>query len=101
MTPYEERENDAPEWEIEDEKIPDSLQKKWKDEEKEGLRAGVCRSCGYTFTKEDLSCRHCGAPTEMPDGAIVSLKNFLFKSPLGILLLVLIIASIICFLVIR
>lgn len=96
-----EEDDEIPEWELQEEKIPASLEKRWRDEEKEGLRAGVCRSCGWTFTKEDLSCRHCGAPTEMPEGFLIALKRFFLKNPAGILLLAFIFASIILLLVVR
>ena len=96
----EEREDDAPDWEIrEEEKIPDSLEKKWRQEEKEGLRAGVCRSCGWPFTKEDLSCRHCGVPTEMPEGAFLSFKHWLFKTPLGIMTFIIIFIGVLVYLI--
>ncbi len=92
--------DDRPEWdEIEDEEIPESLAKKWSDEEKKGLRAGVCRNCGWPFTKEDLSCRHCEAPTEISDGVLVSLNRFFFKTPLGILTFLFILIGLIFFLV--
>ena len=87
---YEERENDIPEWEFEEEKIPDSLQKKWQREEREGVRAGVCKGCGWPFTKEDLSCRHCGQPTEISDGALVLLRRWFFKTWPGWLALIII-----------
>ncbi len=95
----EEHEEDRPEWEIEDEKVPPSLEKKWEQEEKEGLKAGVCRSCGRPFTKEDLSCRHCEAPVEMTDGVIVSLRRWFFKTPLGILMLIFIFMGLFFYLV--
>ena len=96
---HEELESDTPDWEIEDEKIPDSLEKKWQQEEKEGLKAGVCRSCGWAFTKEDLSCRHCGVLTELSEGALISFKRWLFKTPLGIMTLIIILVSIIIYLI--
>ena len=33
---HEEQEDDRPDWEIEEEKVPDSLEKKWQREEREG-----------------------------------------------------------------
>lgn len=98
---YEEREDETPEWEIEDEKIPESLEKKWLQEEQQGLKAGVCRSCGYPFTQAELSCRHCGTPTEITEGVFASLRRFFFKTPLGILTLIIIFVAIVLFLVVR
>ena len=95
---FEEEEDERPEWEIEDEKIPASLEKRWKAEEAEGMKAGVC-TCGYPFTKEDLSCKHCGKPVELSEGAVISLKRWLFHSPMGVIALIIILTSIIAFLV--
>ena len=91
MTEYEERESDIPEWEQEEEKIPESLQKKWQREKFEGLRAGVCKACGWPYTKEDLSCRHCEQPTEISDGVFVSLRRWFIKTWLGLLVFALIV----------
>ena len=99
MTLYEERESDIPEWEEEEEKIPESLQKKWQKEELEGMKAGVCADCGWPFTKMDLSCRHCGKSTEISDGALVSLRRWFFKTWPGLLVFVVILLGIIAFLV--
>jgi hypothetical protein len=92
-------EDDIPDWEIEDEKIPERLEDKWKKDEEKGLRAGVCRACGWVFTQDELSCAHCGARTEMGAGALVSLKQWLFKTPLGILAVLLIFISLLIYLV--
>ena len=92
-----EREDDTPEWEIEDEKIPPSLEQKWKKKEVAGVRAGVCE-CGYPFTEDELSCKHCGAPIELTEGALISLKNWFFKTPLGIMTLIMIVGALIAFL---
>ena len=59
----------------------------------------MCRVCGWPFTKEDLSCRHCEAPVEMTEGAIVSLRRWFFKTPMGILMLVLIFTGLLYYLV--
>ena len=99
MTHYEEHESDIPEWEEEEEKIPDSLQKKWQREELEGLKAGICAGCGWPYTKADLSCRHCGKPTEISDGTLVSLRRWFFKTWPGLLALTVILAAIFLFLV--
>lgn len=99
MTPYEEHESDIPEWEQAEEKIPDSLQKKWQREESEGLRAGICTGCGWPYTKADLSCRHCGKATEISDGTLVWLRRWFFKTWSGLLVLTVILAAIFLFLV--
>ena len=91
MNPYEERENDIPEWEQQGEKIPESLQKKWQKEESVGLRAEVCKTCGWPYTKEDLSCRHCGKPTEISDGVLVSIRRWFVKTWFGIFVFIIII----------
>ena len=93
-----EEDEEIPDWEIEEEKIPPSLEKRWQEEEKKGLRAGVCR-CGYPFTKDELSCAHCGASVEMAEGVFASLKRTLLHTPLGILLLILILFAMITYLV--
>ena len=95
---YEERESDQPDWEIEDEKIPDSLKKKWEKEEKEGIRAGVCASCGCPFTQEDLSCRHCGASTDIPGASPKTLRKWFANTRTGFLVSLVIVISIILFL---
>ena len=99
MPPYDEQQDDRPEWEIEDEKIPPSLDKKWKEEERQGLKAGVCDSCRYPFTKDQLTCNHCGKSVEMAEGVLIGLKNWLIKKPLGLLFFILILLGIIGFLV--
>lgn len=63
-----EEEDPTPEWEVKDEEIPPSLQKKWNDYVRKGMKAGICRSCGQLFTENDLSCPHCGAPIQKSPG---------------------------------
>ena len=92
-------EDEIPEWEAEEEKIPERLEKKWQKDEQKGIKAGVCRVCGWPFTQDELSCAHCGARTEMGEGALVALHRFLFKTPLGILLFVIILAGLVFYLV--
>ena len=94
---HEERENDVPEWEVKEEEIPESLKKKWQKEEIEGIRAGVCAVCGWPYTKVDLSCRHCGKPTEISAGVLVGLRRWFFKTWLGILALIFILLGIFIF----
>ena len=96
---YEERESDIPEWEEKEEEIPESLKKKWQQDEIEGIKAGICSACGWPYTKADLSCRHCGKPTDISDGVFVSLKRWFFKTWPGFLLLVLILLGIFLYLV--
>jgi len=77
--------NDTPDWEeAPEEEVPPSLHHKWEDDQKKGLRAGVCPSCSFPFTEEDLSCRHCGRPTQIQSGLISSLSHWLLKTPWGI-----------------
>ena len=64
MPPYDEQQDDRPEWEIEDEKIPPSLDKKWKEEERQavillpgGARKGSIFACQL---QEKLSGPACG-----------------------------------------
>ena len=85
--------------EPEEEKIPERLEDKWKKDEEKGLQAGVCRSCGWVFTQDELSCSHCGASTEMGKGVLVSLKHWFFKTPLGILTGIFLFISLIFYLV--
>ena len=90
----EEREDDRPEWEIPEEKIPPSLQKKWDKEEGEGLKGGVCKSCGYPFTGDDLTCLHCGELAEIPKGVFTNLRDWCFKTPMGILIIIITILTV-------
>ena len=90
----EERDSDLPEWESpEPEKVPPSLQRKWKEDQKKGLRAGVCRHCGVPYIEEDLSCGHCGQPVEDNEGWAPALTRFLTSSPWGIVTAVLLILA--------
>lgn len=96
---YEERESDKPDWEIEEEKIPESLRRKWQKEEEKGLRAGVCPSCGNPFTQEDLSCRHCGARANLPQAPPHTLRKWFLGTPIGIVLFLIILSAIVIYLV--
>lgn len=80
------------EWEDEED-IPAGLAKKWEADERKGLKAGVCKSCGYAFDQDQLSCPHCETPIEIKEGVLPRLKYFFTKTSLGILLLVLIFAA--------
>ena len=95
-----EEEDETFEWRDQDDDthVPTGLKEKWRRDEAVGLRAGVCRSCGFPFTQEDLSCRHCDAPIEIPHGTIDSLKHWFFRTPMGILALVGILASLLIYL---
>ena len=92
-------EEDISEGALQDEKIPEGLKEKWRKDEKKGLKAGLCRSCGWPFTQDEISCRHCGQGTEMSEGALVSLRRWFFKTPLGIMTFILIFVGIIIYLV--
>ncbi|OIO39466.1 MAG: hypothetical protein COT00_01565 [Candidatus Omnitrophica bacterium CG07_land_8_20_14_0_80_50_8] len=94
---YEERESDVPDWETKEVEIPESLKKKWREEEAEGIRAGVCTACGWPYTKMDLSCRHCGKPTEISGGVLVGLRRWFFKTRIGLLALIFILLGIFLF----
>ena len=96
---FEERESEIPEWEQKDEEIPESLKKKWDSEEAGGIRAGVCKDCGWVYTKDDLLCRHCGKPADLTDGVLVSLRRWFFKTWFGMMVLVLILSGIFLYLV--
>ncbi|GEM_PF-1259270 len=97
MTPDDDEPKD---WEpVEEEKIPESLQRRWNDYVKEGLRAGVCRSCGHLFTEDDLSCPACGTWTDIPrHGVVVGLWKFLTATPWGFVTLLLIITAVAAYL---
>lgn len=94
-----EEEDDIPEWEIEPEKVSDSLKEKWRKREEKGLRAALCPACRKAFTTEDLVCPHCGAPVEIPSARDKTLRNWLLKSWLGLSTFLLILASVILYLV--
>ena len=91
-------EDEIPEWEAEEEEIPERLEKKWQKDEQKGIKAGVCRVCGWPFTQDELSCAHCGARTDMGEGVLAAFHRWLFKTPLGILTLTVIFASVAAFL---
>jgi hypothetical protein len=85
---------DLPDWvSLPDVPIPPALDKKWRAQEKTGLRASVCRECGFPFTQEELSCLHCGTVTEIPSGVFYSLKRWFLGRPLGIIVLCVILAA--------
>lgn len=90
---------DLPDWEsLPEVPIPPALDKKWRNQEKAGLRASVCRKCGFPFSQEELSCLHCGALTEFPSGVFCSLKRWFLGHPFGIIVLCLILAALAAFL---
>ncbi len=91
--------DDAPGQDLEEEKIPERLEKKWQQQEKKGLRAGVCKFCGWAFSQDEIRCKHCEAPTDMSEGVLVSLKKWFFHTPLGVMMLILIFAGLIFYLV--
>ena len=83
----------------EEEEIPGSLAKKWEEDERKGLRAGVCAHCGYTFGQDALSCPHCETPVEIKEGVFPSLKHFFTQTPMGITLFIVIFLAIFLILV--
>ena len=94
----EERDDETPDWEVKEQQVPESLRQKWEKQEKAGIRAGVCRDCGYPFTKDDLSCIHCGARTNLTDGLLISMNNWFFKTPMGIISLILFFVALLVYL---
>jgi predicted amidophosphoribosyltransferase len=78
-----------------EEEIPPALQKKWQDMEKHGLKAGVCPSCGWPFTQDELTCRHCEKAVEVHEPILASTAHWLFKTPWGIITLVILLLSVI------
>ena len=95
------QEDDIPDWLEPEEDIPPGLEKKWQQKEKEGVKAGVCKKCGWAFTQDDLTCRHCEAPTQIGEGVLISLKKFFLGTPLGIMTFIIIFAALVFFLVPR
>ncbi|HTL70681.1 MAG TPA: hypothetical protein VL404_05260 [Candidatus Eisenbacteria bacterium] len=78
-------EGEPPDWQDPpEEEIPPALQKRWNDYVRKGVRAGVCRSCGQLFTQDDLSCRHCGEPTEVRPGLIGGFAGWLGGTAWGL-----------------
>lgn len=90
-------EEELPDWEeAEEPEIPPALQKKWSDAEKKGLSAGICPSCGNLYREDELSCRHCEAPLDVPPtGAVSKVYDVLFKSPIGYIVVLGITAAVI------
>ena len=78
-------EEEIPDWEIKEEKIPPSLQKRWDRDAQEGLRAGICRKCGAAYTADDLTCRVCEEPVDVKRSHRPAVAGF-FKSFWGILI---------------
>jgi rubredoxin len=83
------------EGDVPDEDIPEYVKRKWEEDEKKGLRAGVCGRCGFTFGQDELSCPHCGAPVEMKTGVFPAMKHFFLRTPMGIVLLVIVLFSLV------
>lgn len=78
---------DPRDWEDEED-IPGGLAKRWQEDERKGLRAGVCKSCGYTFGQDELSCPHCEIPVHLEEKPLPGLWHFYTATPMGILLVV-------------
>ncbi len=95
-------EDDEPfEWQDQDDDthVPAGLKEKWRRDEAVGLKAGVCRACGFPFTQEDLTCRHCDAPISIPRGTFDSIKHWFVRTPLGVMAMIAIIVSLLFYLV--
>jgi hypothetical protein len=81
-------------WEDGEEDIPGSLAKKWEEDERKGLRASVCVTCGYTLGQDELSCPHCETPVEIKEGVFPALAHFFTRTPMGITLFLVIFLAI-------
>lgn len=88
MSPEDEHEDDEVE-------IPPSLAQKWREDEKKGLRAGVCPGCGFTYDADALTCAHCERPVEFKEGGpLVAMRHFFTRTPMGVLLFLLLVLAI-------
>ncbi len=96
-----EEDDETFEWRDQDDDshVPTGLKEKWRRDEAAGLKAGVCRACGFPFTQEDLTCRHCDASIELPHGTIDGLKRWLLRTPFGIMTMIAVVASLLFYLV--
>ena len=87
-------------WEtLDDVPIPQGLDDRWKRQEREGLRAGVCPKCGFPFSQEELRCIHCDTPTEISKAFLPVLKHWFLGTPLGIMIFIVIIAAVVMLIV--
>lgn len=86
---------ERPDWiDPPDEEIPPSLQDKWQKDELKGKKAGVCKFCGWPFLEDELSCRHCGKPTEVTAGFLSSMYQWFTKTPWGIITFLIIVLAV-------
>jgi len=77
-------EEEIPEWEVEDEKIPPSLEEKWRKDEEKGLGASLCKGCGTLLMEDQLSCPVCHRKSEVQAGLVSGMAHWFFKTPWGI-----------------
>jgi hypothetical protein len=93
-----EDDRELPEWqEVEAEDIPPGLEERWRRREREGLTATVC-ACGTLCGPEELSCPVCGQPVNAPAGFVTRMSRFFLQSPLGIMMLLMILAALVALL---
>jgi len=76
---------EIPEWEQEDEKPPEHLERKWEAEERGKAAKVVCESCGRHVDASALLCLYCGESTGVRTGIFSQMRHFFLKSPVGFL----------------
>ena len=83
-------EDEIPDWQREDEKIPPSLERKWEKENFQGPEKEetelICRSCGNPVRRNVILCLYCGEPTGIKVGLFGHLRAFLLENILGFIL---------------
>lgn len=90
----------APYPEDEEDPIPEGLREKWRREEEEGRRAGVCGVCGNLYSDEDLFCRHCEARTRISSGLMGRFAEFLLDNAWGFAVTAIILGILFAFLIV-
>ncbi len=91
-------ENEIPDGESEEEKIPPALRRKWDEEEETEEKARLCRSCGKPVRQKALLCVFCGESTGVKVGLFGNLRAFLTENLWGLIVFLAIAVGIITFL---
>ncbi len=93
------QENEIPDWESEEEKIPPALRQKWEEEDEAEEKAWRCRSCGKPVRQKALLCVFCGGPTGVKVGVFAHLRAFLTDNVWGVIVFLAILSAVVFLLV--